>query len=176
MFTNKPKGGDASSASSSPAQEAIRPAASKPTARTAPSIISNDMVITGSVTSDGEMQIDGRIDGDVTAVSLTIGQSGSITGEVKAETVIVRGGVKGAIRARKVELESGAKVEGDIVHTSLAIQANAIFEGQVKRVDDPLRKSSGAATQSSAAKPAAVSSGGPAPSAGGLGGAPRPNS
>ena len=83
-------------------QNAIKPASAKPTARSAPSIISADMGIKGSVTSDGEMQIDGKIDGDVTAVSITIGQTGTIQGEVRAQTVIVRGRIIGSIRARKV--------------------------------------------------------------------------
>lgn len=132
-----------------PVQKAIKPASSKPTARTAPSIISADMGIVGSVSSDGEMQIDGRIDGDVTAVSITIGQSGTIQGEVKAQTVIVRGRIIGSIRARKVELETGAHVEGDIVHASLAIQSNAVFQGQVKHADNPLQASSGASASDS---------------------------
>jgi len=147
MFT-KSKGSDLTSentpASSqkTPTQNSIRPASSKPTARSAPSIISADMLIKGSVSSDGEMQIDGKIEGDVSAVSLTIGQTGSIQGEVKAQTVVVRGRIVGSIRARKVELESGAHVEGDIVHASLAIQSNAVFQGQVKHASEPqqLRK------------------------------------
>jgi len=143
MFT-KSKGGDGpekkTSAAPTPAQNAIRPAAAKPTARSAPSIISADMHIKGSVSSDGEMQIDGKIEGDVSAVSITIGQTGSIQGEVRAQTAVVRGRIIGSIRARKVELESGAHVEGDIVHASLAIQSNAVFQGQVKHASDPLQE------------------------------------
>ncbi|MEL6259002.1 MAG: polymer-forming cytoskeletal protein, partial [Pseudomonadota bacterium] len=142
MFTKTkgPDGTQPTNPSTSPAQDAIRPATAKPTARTAPSIISGDMNIIGSVTSDGEMQIDGRIEGDVSASSLTVGTTGKIEGEVKAETIIVRGHIKGAIRARKVELETGSRVIGDIVHSSLSIQANAVFEGQVKHADDPLKQ------------------------------------
>ena len=154
MFT-KTKGTDTGSdakANTTPTQNAIRPAASKPTARSAPSIISADMLIKGSVSSDGEMQIDGKIEGDVTAVSLTIGQTGAIQGEVKAQTVVVRGRIVGAIRARKVELESGAHVEGDIVHASLAIQSNAVFQGQVKHASDPLQQTNPADAASQPAK------------------------
>ena len=145
MFT-KGKGSEpGTKQSATPAQNAIRPASAKPTARSAPSIISSDMLIKGSVTSDGEMQIDGKIEGDVAATSITIGQTGAIQGEVKAQTVIVRGRIIGSVRARKVELESGAHVEGDIVHASLAIQSNAVFQGQVKHADDPLKQSAPAA-------------------------------
>ena len=139
-------------------QNAIKSASTKPTARSAPSIISADMGITGSVTSDGEMQIDGRIDGDVTAVSITIGQTGTIQGEVKAQTVIVRGRIIGSIRARKVELETGAHVEGDIVHASLAIQSNAVFQGQVKHADNPLQTSESVKAATPQSVPMATSS------------------
>ncbi len=135
--------------SGSPMQNAIKSASTKPTARSAPSIISADMAINGSVTSDGEMQIDGKIDGDITAVSITIGQTGTVQGEVKAQTVIVRGRIIGSIRARKVELETGAHVEGDIVHASLSIQSNAVFQGQVMHSDNPMQTSAEPASQQS---------------------------
>ena len=122
-----------------PAQDAVRGASTKTAARAA-SIICADMKINGSVTSEGALQIDGIVDGDVTATDITIGASGQITGEVKAEVVKVKGKIKGSIRARKVELETGAHVKGDIVHSSLQIQSNAVFEGQVKHADDPLRE------------------------------------
>jgi len=106
----------------------------------AASIICADMKINGSVVSEGALQIDGIVDGDVSATDITIGASGQITGEVKAEVVKVKGRIRGSIRARKVELETGAHVKGDIVHSSLQIQSNAVFEGQVKHAEDPLRE------------------------------------
>lgn len=152
MFTKTNKGTEGTTdAPVNPAQQAIRAASNKPAGRTAPSIISTDVKITGSVVSDGEMQIDGTIDGDVQAASLTIGGSGKIIGEVRAETVIVRGYVKGSVRGKKVELETGANVIGDIVHASLSIHGDASFEGQVKRAEDPLKQSGPVA----ASKPAA---------------------
>ena len=149
MFTKTNKGTEgAGEPPLNPAQQAIRAASSKPAGRTAPSIISADMKINGSVVSDGEMQIDGVIDGDVQASSLTIGSSGKIIGEVRGETVVIRGHVKGAVRAKKVELETGADVHGDIVHASLSIHGDANFEGQVKRADDPLKQTGPIAAKS----------------------------
>jgi cytoskeletal protein CcmA (bactofilin family) len=141
-----------------PAQDAIRGAAMKNAARAA-SIICADMKINGSVISEGALQIDGIVDGDVSATDITIGASGQITGEVKAEVVKVKGRIRGSIRARKVELETGAHVKGDIVHSSLQIQSNAVFEGQVKHAEDPLRETGPVAAsegknQASAAAPA----------------------
>ena len=160
MFTKTNKGTEgAGEPPLNPAQQAIRAASNKPAGRTAPSIISADMKINGSVQSDGEMQIDGTIDGDVQAASLTIGQSGKIIGEVRAETVVIRGRVEGAVRAKKVELETGADVHGDIVHASLSIHGDANFEGQVKRADDPLKQTGPVAASKPAASPVTPSVG-----------------
>ena len=138
MFT-KTKDNEMPAASVNPAQDAVKSAASKPTARSAASIICGDMEIHGSITSDGALQIDGLVDGDVSAADITIGAGGTVIGEVRAEAVKVKGEVRGSIRARRVELETGAKVQGDILHSSLSIQPNAMFEGQVKHDQDPLK-------------------------------------
>jgi cytoskeletal protein CcmA (bactofilin family) len=112
-----------------------RPASSP---RAGPSIISADVKMTGSITSQGELDINGVIEGDVKASALTIGETGAVKGECVAESVVVRGTVEGRIRGRKVQLCTGAKVRGDIYHASLAIEPNALFEGAVKHAQDPM--------------------------------------
>lgn len=107
-------------------------------ARAGPSIISADVKMVGSITSQGDLDINGQVEGDVRASALTIGETGAVKGEVVAESVIVRGTVEGRIRGRKVQLCTGAKVRGDIFHASLAIEPNAIFEGAVKHAQDPM--------------------------------------
>lgn len=141
----------------SPAQDAVRGASSKPASRVGASIICSDMEIKGSVRTEGALQIDGTIEGDITAGDVTVGSTGLITGEIKAETLRVKGKIKGSIRARKVELETGASVEGDIFHAALIIQPDASFEGQVKREENPLRETAPKPAVSAPATPAASS-------------------
>lgn len=107
-------------------------------ARSGPSIISADVKMTGTIVSQGEIDINGQIEGDVRASALTVGETGAVKGEVIAESVVIRGTVEGRIRGRKVQLCTGAKVRGDIFHASLAIEPNAIFEGAVKHAQDPM--------------------------------------
>ncbi|MEM9739967.1 MAG: polymer-forming cytoskeletal protein [Pseudomonadota bacterium] len=156
MFTKTNKGEPNITPVGNPTQDAIRSASSKPAGRAAPSIICADMKVNGSVLSDGALQVDGQVEGDVTAQDITIGAAGVISGEVIAEVITVKGTIKGSIRGRKVELETGAKVEGDIVHTSLTIQANAVFEGQVKHAADPLQNNAPRAAAASPPKAAAT--------------------
>src|SRR5215472_1024580 len=103
-----------------------------------PSIISADMVINGSIVSTGDIQVDGRVEGDVRSIGLVIGDNAEITGEVQAEDVTVRGKVSGRIRARKVLLASTCHVEGDILHEAFAVESGAFFEGNCRHSDNPL--------------------------------------
>jgi cytoskeletal protein CcmA (bactofilin family) len=116
------------------------PAAAPKRARaiSAPSIISADMVITGTLMSSGDIQIDGRVEGDVRSVGLVIGDKAEIHGEVHAEEVTVRGKVTGRIRARKVLLAATSHVEGDILHEAFAVESGAFFEGNCRHSDNPL--------------------------------------
>jgi cytoskeletal protein CcmA (bactofilin family) len=107
----------------------------EPVARVAPSLISANLQIVGNLKSEGEVQIDGRVDGDVAAISLVIGDRADIHGEVIADDVSVRGAVHGRIRARNVQLAKTAHVVGDIWHETLAIEAGAFVEGHCKRSD-----------------------------------------
>jgi cytoskeletal protein CcmA (bactofilin family) len=103
-----------------------------------PSIIGEDLTITGNVTSKGEIQVDGEIKGDVQCGSLLLGDKSQINGCVIAEDVVVRGRVLGSIRGLRVTLQAQSHVEGDIYHQSLAIEQGAYFEGKSRRTDDPL--------------------------------------
>ncbi len=96
-----------------------------------PSIISPDLKIVGNLKSNGAIQIDGTIEGDVEAHMLTIGEQGKVDGSTVAETVRIFGTVNGRVQAKTVRLDASAKVTADITHESLTIEAGAYFEGKV---------------------------------------------
>jgi cytoskeletal protein CcmA (bactofilin family) len=137
MFSSKPKDAAPAPAPMSAPAAPIMP--SRKAARSAaPSILSADAVITGTLVSTGDMQIDGRVEGDVHSTSLVIGDKAEIHGEVIAEDVTVRGRVIGRIRARKVLLCATSHVEGDILHEAFAVESGAFFEGNCRHSDNPL--------------------------------------
>ncbi len=103
-----------------------------------PSVIGEDLTVTGNVISKGEVQVDGEVQGDVHCSSLVVGEKATITGGILAEDVIVRGRVLGSVRAQRVTLQSTSHVEGDIHHQSLAIEQGAFFEGKSRRSDNPM--------------------------------------
>jgi cytoskeletal protein CcmA (bactofilin family) len=104
----------------------------------APSIISGDLTVNGTLTSAGDMQVDGRVEGDIRSNGLVVGEKAEIHGEIYAEDLTVRGKVVGRIRARKVLLCSTSHVEGDILHEAFAVEAGAFFEGNIRHSDNPL--------------------------------------
>ena len=101
----------------------------------APTIISSDMRITGNITSEGEVQVDGIVDGDVRGAKVSIGASGHIAGAVSGERILVRGRVNGQIRAQVVTLTRTAQVKGDIFHETLSIESGAKLEGHCRRLN-----------------------------------------
>ena len=133
MFSSKPK-----DTVPAPTPNAAPAPARRNGRNSAPSIICADLIVTGTLTSTGDIQIDGQVEGDVRSVGLVIGEQAQIHGEILAEDVTVRGKVKGRIRARKVQLAATSHVEGDILHEAFAVESGAFFEGNCRHSDDPL--------------------------------------
>ena len=150
MFSSKSK--DSAPVANAPAAPLPLPKRSG-SRSAAPSIISADLVVSGTLTSTGDIQIDGRVEGDVHSVGLVIGDKAFIHGEVLAEDVTVRGRVQGSIRARKVLLCSSCHVEGNILHEAFAVETGAFFEGNCRHSDNPLAED---ATTGYERRPAAV--------------------
>ena len=108
--------------------------------RVGPSIIGADVVIQGNVVTGGELQVDGTIQGDVRASSIVVGPQGTIQGEVTGDEVFLRGRVIGPIRGQRVQVFSGAHVDGDIIHDSLAVETGAFCQGNIRRSDEPTKQ------------------------------------
>jgi cytoskeletal protein CcmA (bactofilin family) len=99
-----------------------------------PSIISVDLKMTGDLHSDGEIQVDGTVVGDIRTKKLLIGKTANIKGEIFADNVRIYGTVNGQIKARSVILAKTAHVIGDILHEDLSIEAGAFLEGLCNRL------------------------------------------
>src|SRR3979411_2526766 len=63
------------------------------------SVVDPWLLITGDLAGDGELQVDGKVNGNIRCARLVVGKDGAINGCVTADDVIVRGEVKGIIRA-----------------------------------------------------------------------------
>jgi len=103
-----------------------------------PSIISADLKIVGDLTSSGDIQIDGTVEGNITSRGLTIGDGAKVQGALVAESIHVYGAVSGTISANSVVLATSAKIDGDISHQTLSMEAGASLAGQISRLAKPI--------------------------------------
>src|SRR5262245_61487825 len=99
--------------------------------------IGSGMSIVGKIECNGAAQVFGRIEGELRASDLLVGEGATIDGSVIAQNVTVCGRIKGTIRAVRVKLQNGGAVEGDIFHRSLSIDENSLFQGSSRRVENP---------------------------------------
>ena len=113
-------------------------APAQPKAKPPASILSPDLTVTGNLKTTGDIQIEGTVEGDIRAHLLTVGEGATVKGECIADDVVVNGRIVGRVRGLKVRLTSTARVEGDIIHKTIAIESGAHFEGSVQRQEDPL--------------------------------------
>jgi cytoskeletal protein CcmA (bactofilin family) len=100
-----------------------------PRAYAGPSIISTALSVVGRLESAGDIQIDGKVDGDIRGQGIRIGNTATIKGTVHGELVELSGTLEGKIEARSVVLTRTARMSGDIVHQSLQIEEGAYFNG-----------------------------------------------
>jgi cytoskeletal protein CcmA (bactofilin family) len=113
-------------------------APSAPKAKPPASVLSSDLTIKGNLRTTGDIQIEGTVEGDIRAHLLTIGEGATVKGECVADDVVINGRIVGRVRGLKVRLTSTARVEGDIIHKTIAIESGAHFEGSVQRQEDPI--------------------------------------
>ena len=161
MFTTKPEAGDKVTKLGGGVGDAKTPFTERPAtyaskspgpsaSKMVPSIIGEDLTIRGNVTSKGEVQVDGEIEGDIRCSSLLLGDKSRVRGGVAAEDVVVRGHVVGSIRGLRITLQARSHVEGDLFHQSLALEQGAYFEGKSRHSDDPLAEIKAPGTNDSA--------------------------
>lgn len=175
MFTTKPEAGENITKFRGAVNEAKSPFTERPATYAAktpvpsaskmvPSIIGEDLTIQGNISSKGEIQVDGNIEGDIRCGSLLLGDKSQIRGGVAAEDVVVRGHLEGTITGLRITLQAQCHVEGDIFHQSLAIEQGAYFEGKARRSDNPLEARTPNASKPDTSASSSASSSNVAPS------------
>ena len=103
------------------------------------SIIGADLTIAGNLICKGEVQVDGIVEGDIEGSNVVVGEGATVTGNIAADEVIVRGHVVGTVHGRRVMLQTTSEVEGDVFHQSLSIEQGAMFEGKSRRTNEDPR-------------------------------------
>jgi cytoskeletal protein CcmA (bactofilin family) len=102
------------------------------------SLIDKLAKVSGDLWSDGDIQIDGHLCGNVTCAQLIVGKDAAITGVIIAQEAVIRGKMTGLIRANRVLLQASARVKSDIIYQSLSVDEGASFKGIARPRANPL--------------------------------------
>lgn len=96
--------------------------------------IGEDVEITGNIKCESGIQINGKLNGDLTCAGMAqIGAACSVKGNMSIDTVSIMGQVNGNITARdKIELKATAKLHGDIRAKRLTVEDGVTFVGKVE--------------------------------------------
>lgn len=113
----------------------------EPETNTAINLIGAGTEITGDVNSNGDIRIDGVLNGNLkTAGKVVVGETGKVKGEIDCKNSEVLGEVNGKIKVGELlSLKATAKIFGDIITKKLAIEPGSRFTGNCNMSDEALK-------------------------------------
>jgi cytoskeletal protein CcmA (bactofilin family) len=102
--------------------------------------------VNGDIHFTGGLRVDGEVTGSVIAdpakaSTLVLSEQAQVHGEISVTHLVVNGKVTGPVQASEyLELQSKAKVTGDVRYKTLEIQLGAIVEGKLVHINEASEK------------------------------------
>ncbi len=98
------------------------------------SVLGPGVIWHGSINGTGGVRIEGAFEGQIALRGmLVVGETGRVTCEnVRANTVIVAGAVRGNITTQKLEIRATGRVWGDVITTAFVTEEGAFLRGQIR--------------------------------------------
>jgi cytoskeletal protein CcmA (bactofilin family) len=122
-----------STANAAPAAPPVAPATPPPgtNPKDFQAVLGQGSRIEGQLSFDGNVRIDGHVEGEITAKeTVLVGEGAVVAAQVQASTVIILGQVRGDVTARKrVELRAPGRLIGNLNTPGLVIHEGVTFEG-----------------------------------------------
>lgn len=103
-------------------------------------IIAQGITFTGVIRGEGNVQVEGRLDGEIDLKGgVVVAAGGMVQGPITADAVRVAGDVQGSITAREhLCLESTGGIHGDVTTASLIVE-NGRLDGSSTMLTPPER-------------------------------------
>jgi len=110
-----------------------KPIVSGQTPERVDSILGPGITWQGQLSGEGGVRIDGAFDGEITVRGIVvIGEQGRVTCEqIRANTVVISGSLKGNITAHRVEITTTGRVWGDVVTITFSTEEGAFLRGKI---------------------------------------------
>ena len=98
------------------------------------SVLGSGIIWHGDLDGSGGIRIEGAYEGKIALRGmLVVGETGRVTCEnIRANTVIVAGAVRGNITTQKLEIRATGRVWGDVVTTAFVTEEGSFLRGQIR--------------------------------------------
>lgn len=94
------------------------------------SIVSAECYFQGTLSVQGSLRVDGKLEGSVdNARQVIVGEGGKITGDVTGHTVVCGGDIEGNVCAEMLEVLAKASIKGDIRARKMIVEEGGRIEG-----------------------------------------------
>lgn len=106
------------------------------------SLVADNLQIVGDVLFSAGLRVDGRIQGNVINQDgerslLVLSEKGSINGRVRAYDAVINGVITGDLEVEHfLELQSNARISGNIVYRQLQMECGAVVDGKLEKLGD----------------------------------------
>lgn len=97
------------------------------------SILAADLKVSGEISSSGDVELAGEVDGNIAARSVAITSDGRMSGAVRADSLEVKGKLDGQVEAGSFTLRATAQVTADVTYSTVVIESGAQIEGRFTR-------------------------------------------
>jgi len=100
-------------------------------------LIGADTRVEGNIFFSGGLRVDGTVIGSVTEPNdspstLILSEHGRIEGAITASKIVINGTVSGPVKAGQfIELQTKARITGDVNYNSLEMHTGAVIEGKL---------------------------------------------
>lgn len=105
------------------------------------SLVADNLEIVGDVLFSGGLRVDGKVEGNVLSKEgahslLVVSEKGAIIGSVRAYDAVINGSISGDLEVSHfLELQSSARVSGNITYRQLQMECGAVVDGKLEKTD-----------------------------------------
>jgi len=102
----------------------------------APSLISKTLKIRGELDSDGIIEIEGIVIGNIKADVITLRETAVVEGDINSRILNVKGCFKGTIQSDIINVAKKARISGTVKYKILSVEDGASINGKFERQEE----------------------------------------
>lgn len=97
------------------------------------SLFGAEVAICGDIETTGDVQIDGRLLGNIRCRQFVQGAGSDVKGDIVAETARIAGSVEGTVSARHLAVAATARIEGKVEYGDISVQNGGRIDGRLSK-------------------------------------------